>query len=48
MKEANDIIELAKYSECNAIAAASILHYNDLTIQDIKKIAIANNLKVRR
>ena len=48
MKSANDLIELAKYSECNGVAAASILHYNDVTIQDIKKVAIINNLKVRR
>lgn len=48
MKSANDLIELAKYSECNAIAAASILHYDEFTIEDIKKVGVANNLKVRK
>ena len=47
MKSKTDINLFKNFSECDAIAVASILHYNDTTIEDIKYFAEQNNFKVR-
>lgn len=43
----NHISTISKYNEINAIALASILHYNIATISEIKKIMIKDGINVR-
>jgi cyclase len=43
----NDIVELCKNVNCDAIALASILHYNIESINNIKQIMNNNDIKVR-
>ncbi len=47
MRSKIDINLFKNFSKCDAVAVASILHYNDTTIQDIKNFAEQNNFKVR-
>lgn len=47
MKSKNDLNKFHNFSECDAIAAASILHYNETNIKEIKKFAQDIRLKVR-
>jgi len=47
MGKASDILSVSKYGSCHAVAAGTILHYNETTVDEIKKIALKNNLKIR-
>lgn len=47
MKSKNDLNKFHNFSECDAIAVASILHYNETNIKEIKKFAQDIRLKVR-
>tara|TARA_A100001015_G_scaffold22548_1_gene25568 strand:- start:2963 stop:3712 length:750 start_codon:yes stop_codon:yes gene_type:complete len=47
MKSKTDLKNFDNFSECDAIAVASILHYNETSISEIKKFAENIQLKVR-
>ncbi len=47
MKSKNDLEKFNNFSMCDAIAVASILHYNETSISEIKKFAKNIGLKVR-
>ena len=47
MKDANDILELYKNLTIEAYSMADILHYNRLSISNLKKILYKNSLPVR-
>jgi cyclase len=47
MNSKNDLINFKEFSECDGIALASILHYNQTDIEEIKSYAKQINLKVR-
>ena len=47
MKSKKDLENFKEYSECDGIAVASILHYNETTINEIKKFAEDISVKVR-
>lgn len=47
MKAKSDLNNFKNFSECDAIAVARILHYNEVTINDIKSFAKINKIKVR-
>ena len=41
------LLQLKNFSDCNAIAVATLLHYNLVKISDIKKVALKNKIKIR-
>jgi imidazole glycerol-phosphate synthase subunit HisF len=43
-----DIVDVCKQSECDAIAISSIIHYKTSTINAIKQMMLDNGLKVRK
>ena len=43
----DDIVKVCKETNCDAVAIASILHYNIETIQEIKEFMINQNIEVR-
>jgi imidazole glycerol-phosphate synthase subunit HisF len=45
--QVNDIIDLIKKTNCDAVCIASILHYNKATIREIKSQLKKNNIIVR-
>ena len=47
MKAKSDLNNCKNFSECDAIAVARILHYNEVTIKEIKSFAKINKIKVR-
>jgi cyclase len=47
MKSKNDLENFKDYSDCDGIAVASILHYNETSVHEIKKFAKDISLKVR-
>jgi cyclase len=47
MKSKVDLKQFKDFSECDALAVASILHYNESNIKEIKKFAKDISLKVR-
>ena len=47
MKSKVDLKQFIDFSECDALAVASILHYNESNIKEIKKFAKDISLKVR-
>lgn len=47
MKSKNDLEQFKEFSECDAVAVASILHYNETSISEIKKFAKDINFNVR-
>ena len=47
MGKPSDLIEAITKGNVDALSMADILHYNRDTIQNIKKIALKNNIEVR-
>ncbi len=47
MGKAEDIIEAVRIGEADAIAMADVLHYNRLTIGDVRRVARAAAIEVR-
>ena len=47
MKSKSDLEQFKEFSECDAVAVASILHYNETSISEIKKFAKDINFNVR-
>ena len=47
MKSKNDLEKFKDFSECDALAVASILHYDETSIKEIKNFAKDISLKVR-
>jgi imidazole glycerol-phosphate synthase subunit HisF len=47
MNSKTDLEKFKDFSECDALAAASILHYNECSIREIKNFAKNISLKVR-
>ena len=47
MKSKSDLEQFKEFSECDAVAVASILHYNETSISEIKKFAKNINFNVR-
>ncbi len=47
MKSKNDLENFKDYSDCDGIAVASILHYNETSVYEIKNFAKNISLKVR-
>ncbi len=43
----DDIVKVCKETECDAVAIASILHYNIEDIENIKQVLVNNKIKVR-
>ena len=43
----DDIVQLCKKTNCDAIAVASLIHYGIESISDIKKKLKSNNIGVR-
>ncbi len=48
MSSPKDILDLRLLSQSDGIAVASILHYNEYTIMDIKNFAAENNFHTRK
>ena len=48
MSSPKDILDLRLLSQSDGIAVASILHYNEYTIMDIKNFAEENNFHIRK
>ena len=47
MSSKTNLEQFKDFSECDAIAVASILHYNESNIKEIKNFAKDISLKVR-
>ena len=47
MGELEDVNQIAKNSEADAIAMASVLHYDIMTINEVRNFAKINKLNVR-
>lgn len=47
MSKAEDILDAVKEGGADAISMASILHYNKISLDEIRKIALKNNIDVR-
>lgn len=48
MGSADHLIEVVKSGKADAVAMASVLHYNKMSLRDIKEAAIQNGINVRR
>jgi cyclase len=48
MGKAEDLIEAVQQGEADAVAMADILHYNRSTIDDVRSVAMAAGIEVRR
>lgn len=44
----NSIVEVFKETNCDGALAASLFHYGEATIDDVKKVCNENNIPVRR
>lgn len=48
MGSADHLVDAVKNGNADAVAIADVLHYNRLSVEQIRKEAIANNIPVRR